>query len=202
MPVFPTVAEALTLGSGKLAVDGVFLIAEQGDYPLNNKGQKLYPRYRLYKEIVDVFRSSGRAVPVFNDKHFSVDWNEAKWMFDQSRELRFPLLAGSSMQLTWRQPRLESSWVRLFRTRCLSVQGEKKSMGSITSKVSRPWWNGAGEARRASPRCSAWKARRSGGGQIQSLGEQSSESRGFPCRGPETRFDAGQRSPTDRVSPR
>ena len=40
----PTVADALTLGTGKLAVDGVLLIIEHGDYPTNEKGQTLYPR--------------------------------------------------------------------------------------------------------------------------------------------------------------
>ena len=31
----PTIADALTLGTGKLAVDAVLLIAEHGDYPYN-----------------------------------------------------------------------------------------------------------------------------------------------------------------------
>ncbi len=40
----PTIADALTLGTGVLAVDAVLLIAEHGDYPINAKLQKLYPR--------------------------------------------------------------------------------------------------------------------------------------------------------------
>ena len=31
--VTKSIADALTLGSGKLAVDGVLLVAEHGDYP-------------------------------------------------------------------------------------------------------------------------------------------------------------------------
>src|SRR4051812_48036765 len=42
VPIFPTIAEALTLGKGRLGVDGVLLIGEHGDYPTNEKGQKLY----------------------------------------------------------------------------------------------------------------------------------------------------------------
>src|SRR5215475_12867637 len=33
MKVYPTIAEALTRGTGKLAVDGVVLVGEHGDYP-------------------------------------------------------------------------------------------------------------------------------------------------------------------------
>ena len=105
--VCPTVREALTLGQDKLAVDAVVLIGEHGSYPLNDKGQKLYPRYRLYQQVVDVFRRSGRAVPVYCDKHLSTEWTEAKRMYEEARELRFPLMAGSSLPVTWRRPPLE-----------------------------------------------------------------------------------------------
>ena len=59
-----------TLGGMKsLDVDAVLLIIEHGDYPLNERGQVLYPRFELFQQIVDVFRASGRNVPVFVDKH-------------------------------------------------------------------------------------------------------------------------------------
>ena len=51
LKIFPTIADALTLGGNKLAVDGVLLIAEHGNYPENEKGQKLYPRYESSKSI-------------------------------------------------------------------------------------------------------------------------------------------------------
>jgi hypothetical protein len=104
IPLFKTIAEALTLGGDKLAVDGVLIVAEHGDYPSNAKGQILYPRRRFFEETVKVFRDSGRAVPVFNDKHLSYSWADAKWMFDQSRQLGFPLMAGSSVPVTYRHP--------------------------------------------------------------------------------------------------
>ena len=105
--IVPTIADALTSGTGKLTVDAVLLIGEHGDYPRNEKGQKLYPRHRLFKEVVDVFRSGGRAVPVFCDKHLSYSWTEAKQMYDWSRELEFPLMAGSSIPLTVRRPEID-----------------------------------------------------------------------------------------------
>ena len=67
--VYPTIAEALRCGGDKLAVDGILIIAEHGDYPDNEKGQKLYPRYEFFKQCVEVFEKDGHAVPVYNDKH-------------------------------------------------------------------------------------------------------------------------------------
>jgi hypothetical protein len=105
--VYGSVAEALRCGGERLAVDAVLLIGEHGDYPLNEFGQKLYPRHRLFKEITDVFRADGRSVPVFNDKHLSWSFDLAKEMVGLSRELKFPMLAGSSLPVTWRMPSVE-----------------------------------------------------------------------------------------------
>jgi hypothetical protein len=104
---FPTIAEALTLGGSKLAVDGVVIIGEHGEYPANEKGQRLYPRYEWFKEVVKVFESSGRSVPVFNDKHLSTTWKRCREMVDDSKRLGFPFLAGSSLPATWRLPSVE-----------------------------------------------------------------------------------------------
>jgi hypothetical protein len=107
VPIYPTIAECLTLGTSRLAVDGVVLIAEHGRYPRNEMGQTLYPRYRFYKEIVKVFEDSGRSVPVFNDKHLSTNWAECVEMLADAQRLGFALLAGSSLPVTWRIPALE-----------------------------------------------------------------------------------------------
>jgi len=63
--IFPTVGAALCLGGDKLAVDAVLIVGEHGNYPTNEKGQKLYPRYELMEQVVDVFRRDQRSVPVF-----------------------------------------------------------------------------------------------------------------------------------------
>ena len=55
-------------------------------------------------QIVNVFEDSGRSVPVFNDKHLSWNWDWAKEMYDTSRSMGFPLMAGSSLPVTWRTP--------------------------------------------------------------------------------------------------
>ena len=108
VPLFRTAAEALTLGGDKLAVDGVILIGEHGDYPFNDKEQKLYPRFEMFLKITDVFRQSGRAVPLFNDKHLSWSWRQAKRMVEISRELKFPMLAGSSVPVAMRIPSVDA----------------------------------------------------------------------------------------------
>ena len=107
LKIYPTIAEALTLGGDSLAVDGVLLIGEHGDYPLNEKGQRLYPRYEFFKEIVQVFRDSGHTVPVFNDKHLSWNWSWAREMYDTSLGMGFPFMAGSSLPVTWRTPPID-----------------------------------------------------------------------------------------------
>ena len=44
MKIYPSIREAVTEGTDSVTVDGVLLIAEHGNYPRNEKGQKLYPR--------------------------------------------------------------------------------------------------------------------------------------------------------------
>ena len=105
--IFPTVREALTLGGDALAVDGVLFVGEHGDYPTNDVGQKLYPRIELVHQILEVFRRSKRVVPVFSDKHLSYSWEKAHTMYEESSKMHFPLMAGSSMPLTVREPALE-----------------------------------------------------------------------------------------------
>jgi hypothetical protein len=81
-----SIEDALTSG-GKLAVDGVMLIAEHGNYPLNDKGQILYPRFEWMEEIARVFKKVGKSVPVFNDKHLSYTFDKAKKMLARGTEL-------------------------------------------------------------------------------------------------------------------
>ena len=110
LKLYPTIAEALTQGSDQLAVDGVLLIAEHGQYPKNAKGQTLWPRYEFFRQTVDVFRASRRSVPLFCDKHLSWKWEWALEMVDTSRELGFPMFAGSSLPVCRRIPSVDMPW--------------------------------------------------------------------------------------------
>jgi hypothetical protein len=101
-----TVAEALG-GEKGLDVDAVLLIAEHGNYPMNEIGQQLYPRHKLFMEIVSYFRKCGKTAPVFNDKHLSYDHKLAREMVSTAREMGFDFMAGSSLPVTWRRPEIE-----------------------------------------------------------------------------------------------
>jgi hypothetical protein len=105
--VYPSIAQALRCGGDRLVVDAVLIIGEHGNYPNNALGQKLYPRYEFFKQVVDVFRADGRVVPVYNDKHLSWKWAWAKEMVDTAHRLGFPFMAGSSLPVTWRMPAVD-----------------------------------------------------------------------------------------------
>jgi len=106
VPIFPTIAGAVGVGTRGVPVEGVLIIGEHGDYAVNAKRQKLYPRRRLFEGVVNAFRALGRRVPVFSDKHLSYDWRFARWMYDLSRHEGFPFMAGSSLPVAWRVPSL------------------------------------------------------------------------------------------------
>ena len=47
-------------------------------------------------------------MPVFDDKHLSYSFEKARAMVEAARRLGFPLLAGSSLPVTWRLPSIDS----------------------------------------------------------------------------------------------
>jgi hypothetical protein len=99
-----SIEDAITLGTGKLAVDGILLIAEHGQYPKSPTGNTQYPKRRFWDETIQVFKASGRVVPVFIDKHLSDNWADAKAIYDTARDMNIPLMAGSSLPTSWRKP--------------------------------------------------------------------------------------------------
>jgi len=104
VPIFRSAREALTLGGDKLAVDGVYLIAEHGQYPESDTGQIRFPKRPMFAQIAAVCEQSQRVVPVFLDKHLADNWTDAKWIYDEARRLKIPLMAGSSLPVLWRYP--------------------------------------------------------------------------------------------------
>ena len=130
IPIYKTVGEAVTLGGPELAVDGVVIVAEHGNYPTDLKGHWLLPRWWIYQQVIRVFEQSKRSVPIFNDKHLSYNWDDAKWMFDKSRELQFPLTGGSSIPTYFRTPEVEIAVDTLIRNSV--VVGSSPDEGAIS----------------------------------------------------------------------
>ncbi len=119
--VYPSIRGALTLvppsaghwptaadwQDGELAVDGVLIIGEHGDYAKNERQRRLYPRRYFFEQVCGVFATSRRSVPVFNDKHLAYNWADAWWMYSRARELGVPFMAGSALPVCHRDPHLE-----------------------------------------------------------------------------------------------
>ncbi|HUS03781.1 MAG TPA: hypothetical protein VMY77_18705, partial [Chitinophagaceae bacterium] len=105
--IYPTIAEALTLGGDKLAVDAVIYIGEHGEYTRSRLGVKMYPRLNFMEQIFRVFDASNKVVPVYTDKALAYSWLDAKWIYDRSKELNVPLMAGSVLPYSWRDPVLQ-----------------------------------------------------------------------------------------------
>lgn len=104
VPTFATVAEAVGCGRPGVAVDGVVIVGEHGDYEYNELGQQLYPRRRLFDSAVSTMIGAGQFVPVYVDKHLAHSFTDARAMYDTARRLHIPVLAGSSVPLAWRIP--------------------------------------------------------------------------------------------------
>lgn len=105
--IYKSVKDALCMGGDKLAVDGVAVIGEHGDYPRTPRGNFMYPRKKRFDEVTAEFQRAGRVLPLMNDKYFAYDWADAKAIYDRVKSDRIPFFCGSSLPLTWRRPALE-----------------------------------------------------------------------------------------------
>ena len=107
VPIYPSVGEALRLGGARIAVDGVAIIGEHGDYPRTPRGNFMYPRYRYFTEATQVMRDDGRAIPMYQDKYLAYDWQDAHSTYNRVRQMRIPFQCGSTVPLSWQRPPLE-----------------------------------------------------------------------------------------------
>ena len=113
------------------------MVGEHGDYSWNEKGQQLFPRKFFMEQICGVFAASGRAVPVFCDKHLSWNWHDASWMVDRARDLCAPFMAGSSLVTCHRSPYLEHP-VRHLGPRDRLITFGRESRASVGVQMESP----------------------------------------------------------------
>ena len=99
-----SIGEALVDAAGDLAVDGVIIIGEHGDYELNEHGQQVYPRRRFFDAAVAAMTAAGHYVPIFNDKGLAYSARDANEMAATAHRLGVGYGAGSTIPLSWRVP--------------------------------------------------------------------------------------------------
>ncbi len=105
--VYPNIPAALRLGGDHIAVDAVLTVLDQSTefpYGVNDRGQTLLPNYDFFQQVAQVFDEEKHSVPYFNYRELSFSFNEAQDMVKTAERLKFPLMAGSAMPVTWRLP--------------------------------------------------------------------------------------------------
>lgn len=97
IPICETIREAIMASHCPEPIDGVVIIGEHGDYPVNEKEQMMYPRRRFLEETLAALDELGLAVPIFSDKHLAHDYDDAVWMYEQMKARGIPFMGGSSI---------------------------------------------------------------------------------------------------------
>src|SRR5262249_35439260 len=72
---------------------------------------------------------AGRGVPVFCDKPLYCARRRAQEMYDTARQMGFPLMAGSSLPVTWRRPEVELPLGVRLREALVASRGELEIYG-------------------------------------------------------------------------
>lgn len=104
IPIYPTIEEAILVGDTGTVIDGVVIIGEHGDYPMDEKRIKAYPRRRLLEETLNALDKKGLNVPIFSDKHLSYNIADTTWMYKQLNRRDIPFMGGSSIPWTDQVP--------------------------------------------------------------------------------------------------
>jgi hypothetical protein len=101
------IPEALRCGGDHLAVDAVLSVAEQDNYPVNDRGEVLLPTYDFFQQCAEVFSDEKKAVPYFNYGQLSFGFRESHAMVETASRMGFALMGGSAMPVTWRLPDID-----------------------------------------------------------------------------------------------
>ncbi|MBP1964131.1 hypothetical protein [Paenibacillus aceris] len=108
IPVYASIEGAIAAPHVGVLIDGVLLIGEHGEYPWNEKRQKMYPRRRFFEETFRALDRLGLNVPIFNDKHLSYRMQDAEWIYGELTKRGLPFLGGSSIPHTPQVPSYSS----------------------------------------------------------------------------------------------
>jgi hypothetical protein len=97
MKIYPTIEKRSRLAARNWPSMAWSSLPNMAVIRVRKRARHFIPVYEFFRRAMRVFESSGRAVPVFNDKHLSTNWNECVAMVRASQRLGFPFLAGSSL---------------------------------------------------------------------------------------------------------
>ena len=150
MPVYRSIRAALTLGGDDLAVDGVLLIGEHGDYPRTVLGQEMLPRRWFFEQVCGVIAEQRRPLPVFVDKHLAYRWSDARWMYDTRARVGSAAMGRLFPPRALAQTRLRPPpWARRWTRRSAPASTCWSGTGSTRWRRFSARWSGAREARPA-----------------------------------------------------
>ncbi|MGO4856335.1 hypothetical protein [Arthrobacter sp. 2MCAF14] len=104
--------DALSMTGVGVDVDGIVLIAERNPRSgrpeeFDGRGRPKDWRHEMFMQVAAECERSGRPVPVFLDKHLGNTWAAISEIYETSRRLSIPLMAGSSVPVTVRCPPVE-----------------------------------------------------------------------------------------------
>lgn len=134
IPVCPTIEEAIA-AEGRGPVDGVVVIGEHGQYPINEKRQKMYPRRRMMEQVLAALDRQRLRVPVFSDKHLAYDFGDALWIYEEIRSRGIPFLGGSSIPFADRVPHVNPSQLSDLRELLVISFGDTEAYGFHAMEV-------------------------------------------------------------------
>lgn len=112
IPIYDSIGETIAAAAAGGTLDGVLLIAEHGDYPWNEKRQKLYPRRRFFEETFRAYDALGLSAPIFSDKHLAASAADCEWIYRQLKLRHIPFLGGSSIPLVPHVPAYDPERLR------------------------------------------------------------------------------------------
>jgi hypothetical protein len=104
IPLYNSIRKTLLNGKDTFDMDGIIIIGEHGDYPLNEYNQQLYPRRKFFEECLNVMLEFDRIVPVFSDKGFAIVQEDIEWMYKQIKKHQIPFMSSSSVPFVKRLP--------------------------------------------------------------------------------------------------
>lgn len=97
IPILGTISNAIRYAVENGGLDGIVIIGEHGNYPVDSWGRKRYPRRRFMEEALQSLDELNLRVPIFSDKFLAWRPEDSLWIYEQLKRRDIPFLGGSSI---------------------------------------------------------------------------------------------------------